>query len=710
VVVRSWPVIVVGALAAACVLSWEGAVSAALLAAGDLLPITIPPSTLPVSVFASKLQTVCGSLAPGSAARNYLDANPIKTTDADSSAISALSVACQKISSGQPLNNTDLNTLETFRQNPAAAIQQLNRHLPATNAVSLQGSASGALLSGGSLDAVIINGLSQFIYDRAKDEATAYLDQLLTEKLCAPTPKLFLPSMCMVLADNNSSVSLGAIGSYLAAAAHQDLVALPDRVLAYALKIEQGKGTGTSVEQGKGTGTSKSVVEALFAARLGLTYYTAVAAGRTPLDVARSMHMIALPAGTPGQGTEVLAAVQVASDVVDAVQAQQGWQTVTALNSPAAPFYALGVLLSLQDDLTPPAGGRFQLTKVEDMVPVVARIVADVAMLEQRTQAAADARVAAATAAVAAATPSATTGNFVIKAMGATDSTKLSAGNYMVVATQVLQDMLTMGVTLAPKLNVTAPPATVTQVATVFQLGEQIISGASPGQILILANQLVATLDTSAPGLGDISRLLALVAQIAQAKSADEVQAVLETAAAPATSYRDKYKRPVVAIGAMAGVTGGWEKLRTEGSWAGVAGPFAPVGFTFSYPPCQYVHLGLMLSVIDLGALVSTRFSQDVNTTNTAPATTPATMMTMTVEAEPQPKWQNVFAPGLFFNVGIGGSPFTLSLGGRVIPTAREIITTASGTGTSSPASASSTSSSVQLIAALSVDVPFFVF
>jgi hypothetical protein len=69
----------------------------------------------------------------------------------------------------------------------------------------------------------------------------------------------------------------------------------------------------------------------------------------------------------------------------------------------------------------------FQLTKVEEVVPVVARIVADVATLEERTQAAARARLAAATAAVAAATPSPTKGTFVTT-MSATDSSKLSAG------------------------------------------------------------------------------------------------------------------------------------------------------------------------------------------------------------------------------------------------------------------------------------------
>jgi hypothetical protein len=107
-------------------------------------------------------------------------------------------------------------------------------------------------------------------------------------------------------------------------------------------------------------------------------------------------------------------------------------------------------------------------------------------------------------------------------------------------------------------------------------------------------------------------------------------------------------------------------------------------------------HFGVMLSVIDLGALVSARFKDDVHDTG---------MGTTTVKAAPQVKLANVFAPGAFLNLGVFGSPFVVSIGGQVVPSAREVSTTpTSGAATSSSATA------IQGLVSLSLDVPLFTF
>ena len=157
----------------------------------------------------------------------------------------------------------------------------------------------------------------------------------------------------------------------------------------------------------------------------------------------------------------------------------------------------------------------------------------------------------------------------------------------------------------------------------------------------------------------------------------------------------------MVAVGALAGVSGGAEWVRTNGSgWStgGVVGAFAPIGLTASTPLGTWFHAGVMVSVLNLGALVSARFSQDLKTTTTAAGTT-----TTTVQTDPEVKFSNVLAPGAFVTLGIARSPFVLSVGGQVVPVARQL-TTVDPSGNAS----TSTAPAIQLIGSLSVDVPIF--
>jgi hypothetical protein len=163
------------------------------------------------------------------------------------------------------------------------------------------------------------------------------------------------------------------------------------------------------------------------------------------------------------------------------------------------------------------------------------------------------------------------------------------------------------------------------------------------------------------------------------------------------STYETKYKQPMVALGALVGAAAGFEALRTNGAgWStgGVAGAFAPIGITASAPMGNNKwHYGALLSVINLGGLVSARFSEDTRT-DAAGATT-------TVKADPAVKLANVFAPGLFITLGLHGSPFTLSAGGQVVPEGRQLVKMDGTT---------ATAAALQLLAALSLDVPILKF
>ena len=101
-----------------------------------------------------------------------------------------------------------------------------------------------------------------------------------------------------------------------------------------------------------------------------------------------------------------------------------------------------------------------------------------------------------------------------------------------------------------------------------------------------------------------------------------------------------------------------------------------------------------MLSILNVGALVSARFHDD---------TTSSGGETKTVKGSAPVDWTNVLTPGAFLTVGLAGSPFTVGTGLQVVPVrAIEVISGTETRKSSTPA--------VQAMAFLAVDVPIFTF
>ena len=675
----------------------------------DLAPIAIPSGVAPSSDFALRLGRACGALrAQGAsvapAARAFQLA-PLGTGEdpgragrglpaAASEALAGLHATCDQIETGQRLSALDLDNLRAFRKDPAFAEARIAQLLKSATATP-QGTVAPSLPSAGSLEAEVIAGLAAFIYDRAKQEAVLYLGRELGQRLCTGINRLFFSDLCLAIDGSDPPLSLSAMGSYLATAARRDLERLPDKALAYQLFRLPAAAPAAARES-------------LVAARLGLAYFRAVASGRTPVDVGRALHR--LPVTTPGATAMVFGATARASELLDAVVAQEGWSDVSSATDAVARRYALGAIFSLEDlfredGLAFPAPNPDQIAA---LVPLVARYLAEARALSERAQRAlASLRKPPA--------PAARRGDFTPAdggggsgGGGGDGDGGLTARDYLAATTQTLQGTLQAGVAVAQKLGVLGPEAaaTVTRVAEVVELGEQLVWGKSPSEMVIVGLDLLVRLSAelhdptvaAATGqvIGDLKAVVVLTSQIAQAESADEVAKILEAAAAPASTYEAKYRRGMVALGALVGASAGVEALHVNGAgWitGGVAGAFAPVGITASTPTASGKwHFGALLSVINLGGLVSTRFSEDTRTG--------AGGMTTTVKADPAIKLANVFAPGLFLTLGLYGSPFTLSAGGQVVPQAREVETGGSTT----------TTAAVQMIATLSVDVPILTF
>lgn len=702
-------------VAIACLVTWSaarpslGAVAAPAAAAPpvqaparpsseDMAPIAIPNSTTKQSDFVDRLGKACKALIAG----KELIASKADTKLAAAFAannLNGLAQACADVAAGSSLTADDVASLRQFWTNPAlieASIKRAISQTPVTPAGTF------SAISSGSLESDIIQGLAQFIYDRGKQEAVLYLRERLVDKLCSDTNKLFFPRLCVALAKTDPSIPLGAMGTYLVAAARADLAQLPDRTLAYALYENRPK-------------ELTPAGEVLFGARLGLAYYQTVRTGRGPLDVARSMHGIEIPPTVVGSRTEVLKMTKVLSRLLDAVQAQGVWtQPVDIKTSDGrtlASDAALGAVFTFekicQDEKdTTSACSQIANDKIAAMIPSVARYIADTAVLANR--------ITAAKRAVTSPIGALTSGGFNVGGAGqaSASTTDLTMRDYAVAVTQLLDQMLASGQPILTGLGINVSPAvakTIDDLGAVFQVGEQVASGQSGSELVISVIGLFDKLNASAlvasspAAMKDIQQLLALIAQIADSKSADEVANALNAAAAPLSSYELKYQRHIVALGAMVGVSGGYERVRTDGlGWSGSSfiGAFAPVGVTASWPMSKSFHAGAMISVINLGTLVSARFSDDVKTTTTGTG-----MTKMTVETNSEVKLANIFAPGLFGTIGLGGSPFTLAIGGQVVPEGRQLTTVApDGTTTTT------TRPAVQIVGALSVDVPIFAF
>ncbi len=149
-------------------------------------------------------------------------------------------------------------------------------------------------------------------------------------------------------------------------------------------------------------------------------------------------------------------------------------------------------------------------------------------------------------------------------------------------------------------------------------------------------------------------RFSALLADIAGAKSSEEISAALERAAAPAGSWRLRRKKVAWGIGAMVGVGFGGEKLTKQGAnddlpLGLVFGLHLPVGLQISTPLGGSWALGGMLQVINIGALGQAWITGDAGKQE--------------VSVEPEIGFLQVFAPGVQIFFGIGDTPFTVSLG-----------------------------------------------
>lgn len=146
----------------------------------------------------------------------------------------------------------------------------------------------------------------------------------------------------------------------------------------------------------------------------------------------------------------------------------------------------------------------------------------------------------------------------------------------------------------------------------------------------------------------NVKKVIPVMVEIANAETSKDVAAVIEAAAAPVGSYRQKSKRQMTSITAFLGPSLGREYYdNNQGAGQTKLNAFAPVGIHASWPlkGDYFNNFGVYLSLLDLGPLVSTREEDGV-------------------KSESNVGFKQAFSPGIYgtmhlfgpVNFGIGAS------------------------------------------------------
>jgi hypothetical protein len=155
------------------------------------------------------------------------------------------------------------------------------------------------------------------------------------------------------------------------------------------------------------------------------------------------------------------------------------------------------------------------------------------------------------------------------------------------------------------------------------------------------------------------------MANLVNAKSEEEVQAVLESSALPVGSSSIK-KNSQWNIAFQSYLGAYWsntksDDFQSEKAWNNKFGVIAPIGFSFSYGFKKCGSLSLFTSLIDLGAIVDYKLKYDTVQTNST--------TTVKVSKDYKIELGQIFSPGAYLVYGLPWNlPLSVGFGGQYGP------------------------------------------
>jgi len=190
--------------------------------------------------------------------------------------------------------------------------------------------------------------------------------------------------------------------------------------------------------------------------------------------------------------------------------------------------------------------------------------------------------------------------------------------------------------------------------------------------------------------LDAVTRYTPVAAEIAGARTTEELNQALDRAASPVGAWRLKRNRPMASFGGLVGWTFGRERLSApDGTTARgrYSALFAPVGLDLSTPIRNTSWTaGVFISVIDVGNLLSFNTSQSE---------------AIQVKEDSHATFRDIYSPGIYGRIGLGRTPLVLGFGVAKTPGLR---TADLGNGNTAPLD------SVRVSAFLAMDITLFPF
>jgi hypothetical protein len=582
----------------------------------------------------------------------------------------ALQAACSKLYVAKPsvlLVKADVETLRAARDAPTflpsviAWAQTLKNEAQnptiKKDANALQsalkvaeGAGAGPALPGtpslGALSDQFIRGMAEFLQKRAQAEALRYLRKTLKNDLCEASGdegalrKAVFRNVCAALDSLDNGMSLEAIGAYLRAAAEKDLRKLPDLALAYLEHLEPPSANAT------------------FSGRLGLAYYAAARNGRDPFEILYSLAELTAQSCESKNCKEVASTVRLASTIAYALrQGGSNWQDQFGDNLTAErrPLAAVAVLLLAEKRAAAPAV-KASLTITHDLLNTVV-----LNPLELVSEALSMVRT--------------------WKALGERLKGNLSEE----ARREVLADAMEQGIGSITRMaeDVHAVLGSAAEHERIMRAAERTrdfvavagnLTRRNYGAAVVLTLEQIKNLRPQAKQSALFGKYLPLVVEIATAQSSNDVASAIDAAASPIGTYELKYQQPMLALNGIFGWTYGVERMSSKGvsGTNQATAAFAPIGLHLSRQLGDRLHGGLLLTVLDLGAVTAFKTSDD-QPEGKLDGVDPMTMDVPKVSETPEITLEQVFSPGAYLVFGLLKTPIVIGGGVALAPSLREV-------------------------------------
>jgi hypothetical protein len=483
--------------------------------------------------------------------------------------------------------------------------------------------------------------MAEFLEKRAQGEALRYLRTQLKQDLCESdggAKRPFFGNVCDALDALKDDASLQSIGSYMRAAAEKDLQKLPDVAMAYAAYRDP------------------ALTPVAFSGRLGFSYFKAAKSGRAPLEILWSIGGLDPQPCEASNCWNTAHSVRLASAVAYALR-QEGpdWEKGLPSTEPKfMPVYAVAVALLAEQRLFDTKASQIRFTEAElyqfaALPAAIAETARALALKWKDLQASLK--------------------NDKLSPSERRDLLLGAIAEGISGVSQLIQDV-------EPLESGTSHEIVTRAVQRLRALGKVALdlSERRYGEATVAVMQEFKDTGVTAKLPKGWGQLVPFLVELASAQSSNDVAATFDAYAAPLGTYELKYEKPMITINGFLGGFAGWERTHTSGlgGSGGVESLFAPIGVHGTLPVVQeYLHLGILLSVLDLGAITTFR-----NGDEPTGSLDSATDKNQPVKADqaPQIGLDQVFSPGAYFTIApIHKSPLVVGVGLSMSPKLRHV-------------------------------------